>query len=167
MNTPYYEKAIEKIKENPLFRSFSGDDEHSEVLYRNCSLRKYKSGHTVAEEGEASTSLYILVSGKADIIKRTPSGDTYNAGTADDKDNFFFGESSLIRPGIYDFSVRASSDSEYLVLPGSKFRLFSENNPAVCLPAVFKIAELLSDKVKKVQNDMMTLYDALVHEIKS
>ncbi len=167
MNKASEDYINDKIRNNPVFEQVPHDNLFLAELCGKFSVKKFKSGSVIAEEGRSSSALYILVSGEAEIIKKTPAGDTYNTGLFTEKDNFSFGEFSLIRDDFNEFTVRSETDTEWAVLPGEKFRAYSDLNPEAGFPVVFRVAEMLSDEVNKVRRDMMTLYEALVHEIKS
>ncbi len=160
-------RIIDKIRNNPVLANLLLDETSFSDIYIRIAEKKFKAGMIIAQEGGKSSSMYILLSGKAEIIKKTPSGDLFNAGFVFDRDDFFFGESSLIKDDFYDFSVRSETNTVWLELPGDKFRTFAEDNPSACFPVVMAVAEMISEKIRKVRKDMMTLYEALVHEIKS
>ncbi len=165
--TPEEEIILDKIKKNPVFSALVDDRVSLSILLKQFSRRSFKKGEVIVKEGDSGSELFILFHGAVDLVKRTPAGDTYNVETVSDDENFFFGETGLIKPERYDITVVARYDSDCLILSGESFKRISSTHPSAGLPVVMKIAEILADRVRKVQNDMMTLYDALVHEIKS
>jgi ATP-binding cassette subfamily B protein len=71
-------------------------------------------GQEIVREGEASDALYVLVSGRARVIKRSDSGDEISLGNLRPGD--IFGEDDIFQPGVRPSTVRASSAVEALRL---------------------------------------------------
>jgi ATP-binding cassette subfamily B protein len=71
-------------------------------------------GQEIVREGDPSDALYVLVSGRARVLKRSDSGDELSLGNLRPGD--IFGEDDLLHPGVRATTVRASAAVEALRL---------------------------------------------------
>jgi HlyB family type I secretion system ABC transporter len=71
---------------------------------------RYTFGQEIVREGEPADALYVLVSGRARVLKRAEGGDEISLGGV--RPGETFGEGDLLNPGIRATTVRASSDVE-------------------------------------------------------
>lgn len=74
----------------------------------------FSFGQEIVREGEPSDALYVLVSGRARVLKRSDSGDELSLGNLRPGD--IFGEDDIFQPGVRPATVRASSAVEALRL---------------------------------------------------
>jgi ATP-binding cassette subfamily B protein len=115
---------LEKL---PLFETL-------EANVRDAVVAKFKSiafpfGSLIVREGEAADSFYLLLSGRARVIKRSEAGEEIALGVLRPGDSF--GEAGLLQTGIRTASVRASGNCEVLRLDRAAFEELVAEHPEV------------------------------------
>ncbi len=161
------EQAIEKLRAIPLFTDLAGDDAALGEVLAITTERRVPSGAVVIEEGESGDELFIVRSGGVEIRKQTRAGDSYTVVRLRETDNVFFGELALIDDDRRSATVIATENSEFLVIRKSDFLALGERAPHIALPITRAIARILAGRVRRTTVDMMTIFDALVHELES
>jgi ATP-binding cassette subfamily B protein len=76
-------------------------------------------GSVIVREGEPADAFYVLVSGRARVVKQTDAGDEIALNSLRAGDSF--GEMALLERGVRNATVRASSDVELLRLDRMAF----------------------------------------------
>lgn len=83
-------------------------------------IKEYKLGEFVIHEGDRGDSLYIILEGQVEILKRNPESLTmYRINTINEND--YFGEIALIQKSKRTASVRAIAPLKLLVLETQEF----------------------------------------------
>ena len=90
---------------------------------------RYTFGQEIVREGEPADALYVLVSGRARVLKRAEGGDEISLGGV--RPGETFGEGDLLNPGIRATTVRASSDVEVLRLDQSVVDALIRRRPEI------------------------------------
>ncbi len=127
---------------------------------------RFSEGDYILKEGEEGTEMYILLKGNAAVFKTTPQGDEYKVAILYGDRHAAFGENGLIESEQRSATIRAETDVECLVLDRKTFENFSQENPRWAMPIYRKIAHSVMKRMRKVNNDMLLLYNALVEEIR-
>lgn len=156
---------IEKLKQIPLFSEIKDDQNCMDVLSDICKSRHFKKDEQIIKEGNTGTEMYIVMSGGVEIFKRTRAGDDYTVVELLAEDNVFIGELALIDDDTRSATVRASCDSDFLVINKKDFQDLGNNHPHIGLPVTRAISKILAVRLRKTTQDMLTLFDALVGEI--
>ncbi|WP_319558792.1 cyclic nucleotide-binding domain-containing protein [Marispirochaeta sp.] len=156
-------KRLEKIS---LFAGICEYPEYLEQLIRICRTRRYKQRETIIQEGELGSEMFIVLNGGVEILKRTRAGDNYTVVSLKAEDNVFFGELALIDDDKRSATVVAAMDSEFLVISKQDFLELGDKTPALGLPVTRAIAKIIASRLRKTTVDMLTIFDALVSEIK-
>src|SRR3990170_7051406 len=86
-------------------------------------------GAPIIREGEPADALYVLVSGRARVVKRADNGEELSLGALKPGDSF--GEMGLLEETIRSATVRASSEVEVLRLDRSVFRALVQRHPEI------------------------------------
>src|SRR5437870_9107446 len=102
----------------PLFRFMP--DEVRELVVASLEPVSYRFGAVVVRDGEESDALYIIVSGRARVVKVGDHGDEVTLGTLERGDTF--GATGLLLDQPRAATVRASSPLEVLRLAKAVFR---------------------------------------------
>ncbi len=89
-------------------------------------VRAYPGGTTIVEEGATATALYIVVSGKARIVR---GGETIGEVVRGD----FFGELALIEEHPRSATVIADEDTECLLFPAWEFTALLAEHPELAV----------------------------------
>ena len=90
-------------------------------------VRAYPGGTTIVEEGASATALYIVVSGRARIVR---NGETIGEVVRGD----FFGELALIEEHPRSATVIADEDTECLLFPAWEFTALLAEHPELAVP---------------------------------
>jgi CRP/FNR family cyclic AMP-dependent transcriptional regulator len=157
--------VIEKLRKIELFQSIKGDDERLARLAGIVSMRRCKAGNQVITEGEEGRDLYILNKGTVSVLKRTLDNDVYTIVTLTDEEHVFFGELALMDEELRSASVIADTDCEFLVINRDDFNRLGEGDPWLGLLVTRAIGRALSRRLRKTNEDLITLFEALVGEV--
>jgi ATP-binding cassette subfamily B protein len=89
----------------------------------------YSFGDTIVKEGDPADAFYVLVSGRARIVKRTEQGEEISLSMLRPGDSF--GEMGLLEHSTRTATVRASSDVSALRLDKSVFESLLKQSPDI------------------------------------
>ena len=138
MDKKLYKKLLTLV---PLFKNLTPDE--LEAIVRISKLLKVRKGVTVIEEDDDGAAMYILVEGKAEVVKRLPGGDTTRL--AELEAPTVFGEMALIDKFPRSASVVTQTDTMLFQinlqafnelrssLHPSAFKVLREIAPTLCL----------------------------------
>src|SRR6184192_1272673 len=122
MNT----KDVDLLRRSDLFRFLP--DEHFEKIRPLLQEERHDFGELIVKQGDPASAFYILISGRARVVKSGSSnGEEIVLGTLRPGDSF--GEAALIEGGIRTATVRCSTSVEVLRLDRSDFLALAENVP--------------------------------------
>ncbi|HVE87347.1 MAG TPA: cyclic nucleotide-binding domain-containing protein [Myxococcales bacterium] len=133
------------LSRSPLFEMLSNQElEYVADLSRP---RKFTAGQVVFEEGELGDSLYVIVSGEVEVLRRDASGDQQLLTRLGPPE--FFGEMSLIDKEYRSATVRARVDSELLQLTAENLTTFRKQHRDGFTFVVINIARVLSARLRE------------------
>lgn len=161
--TPVIDTA-EILSKVSLFADIKDSPEAFAALFKLMSLRQYKAGDTIIQEGEAGSDFFILADGSASVFKKTQDGDLYKVALLHGHMGAFFGESGLLEADTRTATIRADSECSCLVLTKSDFENFCNRNPAWALPILKRVAKAIMNRLKNMNHDLGLLYKALMDE---
>lgn len=159
------QSVVEKLKQIPLFADISDNAEDMDRLQAISRPRSVSGGEVVIKEGERGSEMYIMLSGRVEIRRRTRAGDDYTVVKLRAEDNVFFGEMALIDDDVRSATIVTTVDSEFLVLTKRDFLELGDEHPHIALPITREIAKILASRLRKTTGDMLTIFDALVTEL--
>jgi CRP-like cAMP-binding protein len=157
--------VTEKLKKIPLFADITHNREYLDRLQAICRTKSVSGGRTVIKEGERGSEMFIMLSGRVEIRRRTRAGDDYTVVKLRAEDNVFFGEMALIDDDVRSATIVTTEDSEFLVLAKEDFIRLGDQHPQIALPITREIAKILASRLRKTTGDMLTIFDALVAEL--
>ena len=163
---PTKSELLSKLRDIRLFEEIKDNDEYMNELLDISKLRSYSAGDCIIREGEVGDELFIAYSGGVEILKKTRAGDNYTVVRLSAERNFFFGELGLIDNDTRSATVLASMDSSFLIINKSDFLELGRRRPQIAFPVTLAISKIISSFLRKTTEDMLTIYDALVNEIK-
>jgi CRP/FNR family cyclic AMP-dependent transcriptional regulator len=138
-------EKVDVLKTSPLFEMLSQPE--LEVLAELSKLRRYAPGDIVFEEGDLGDSLYVIVMGQLDVVKRVdPSGERLLATL---KDRDFFGEMSLVDKEYRSATVRAKSEAQLLQLSAENLVAFRRTYKDGFAFLLINIARVLSGRLRE------------------
>ena len=130
---------------SPLFEMLSNQE--LEYVAELSRPRRYSAGQVVFEEGELGDSLYVIVSGEVEVIRRDAGGDSKVIATLGPPE--FFGEMSLIDKEYRSASIRAKTDAELLHLTAENLTTFRKQHRDGFTFVVINIARVLSSRLRE------------------
>lgn len=160
-------ERLKKLAQIPLFNSFNKDMDSLEKLNDICKIKHYDKDSIVINEGDSGDEMFIVFEGEVEIRKRTRSGDEYTVVKLTAEHNVFFGELAIISEGERSATVIARSKSTFLTITKVNFEAFCEEHPTIGLHITKEILKTIAARLRKTNDDMLTIFDALVHEIKN
>jgi len=158
---------LDILKNIVLFKDFKDDPAILEKIYELFTEFKVKQDEVIIREGEVGDELYIIRRGSVRIEKNTLQNEPYTVVVLSAEQNVFFGEIGLLLNDKRSATVVAEEESSFLVTNRKKFNSFGEKEPRVSLLITRQIAQILSQRLYKSNQDVVTLFSALVDEIDS
>jgi CRP/FNR family cyclic AMP-dependent transcriptional regulator len=157
--------VIEKLSKIKLFHTVKDDEESLTKLARIVTWQQCKAGVEIISEGVEGDDAYILYRGVVKIHKRTPDQEPYTIVALRDDEDVFFGELALMDKEVRSASVIAETDCELLVIHRDNFIQLGEEDPRLGLLVTRAIARELSKRLRKANQDMVLLFEALVEQV--
>ncbi|WP_373017054.1 Crp/Fnr family transcriptional regulator [Thiomicrorhabdus sp.] len=117
----------QKIANSVLGQDLTMED--CEVLAPAVETRQLKSGEILYEEGSQDDTLYILITGKLEVVKMLSSGASVHIDVL--KEGSMSGELSFIDGASHSLHIIAKKDSEVLLLHRERFETLVESHPLV------------------------------------
>ncbi|HZC69015.1 MAG TPA: cyclic nucleotide-binding domain-containing protein [Nitrospirales bacterium] len=111
-----------------------------------CTLIEGQAGDFIIQEGKLVPNLYILLSGKATILKNR--GDGKQVPLASVGKDELIGEVSFFKMALASATVETSSVFKALVLDQRKLHMVLSRNPKLGCKLYKKIARILSERLK-------------------
>lgn len=158
--------AIEYLKKVSLFKDLVAIPGAVEGFAGVMTEKTYKTGDTIITEGETGPEMFFLTQGKVTVLKNTPDGELFKVAILDGSQHVFFGEGSLITADTRSATIRAETEVTCLILDASHFAELCVQHPDWGLPFFRQIAAGVLHRLKKTNTDLMTLYKALVAEVR-
>jgi CRP-like cAMP-binding protein len=155
------------LKNIVLFQDFKEDKNVLKKIEKLFVERKAKRGDTIIKEGDVGDELYIINNGSVRILKKTLQNEPYTVVFLSADQNVFFGEIGVLLNDTRSATVKAEVDSTFLVTNRQKFADFAEKEPYIALKITRQIAQILAQRLLKTNQDVVTLFSALVSEIDS
>ena len=155
------------LKNIILFEDFKDEVEVLRKIEQLFVERDSHKGDVIIREGKEGDELFIIKSGCVRILKNTLQDEKYTVVILSADQNIFFGEIGLLLNDKRSATVVCEEDSTFLVTNRKKFAEFGEREPYIALKIVRKIARILASRLSKSNQDVVTLFSALVSEIDS
>ncbi|UOM33448.1 cyclic nucleotide-binding domain-containing protein [Acuticoccus sp. I52.16.1] len=127
--------ALRKI---PLFRGI--EDQKLRLLAFMSERVRFEAGENLVEEGDFGDVAYIILSGEADVLVASPSGEQLVATV---KENDFVGEIALLIDVPRTATVRATSEIMALAVTKEHFFKLLGNFPDMALEVMRALAHRL------------------------
>jgi len=133
----------ELLAEIPLFEGLSDDDRAA--LAARMTERVYKPGETVFAKGDAGTSMYIVLSGAAQIFLPAPDPKGERVVLKDVRTGEYFGELALFDSKPRSASVEAAVETVLLELTRDEFAEHLSRSKTAALAILSEMAERLRE----------------------
>jgi len=156
---------IEILRNIVLFEDFREDEKTLRKIEKLFVERSGRKGDIIIRDGEEGDELYIIKQGCVRILKYTLQNEPYTVAILSADQHVFFGEIGLLLNDRRTATVVAEEDCVFLVTDRKKFSDFGDKEPYIALRITRKIAQILSRRLYKTNQDVVTLFSALVSEI--
>ncbi len=153
------------LKRLPLFAGL--DDAQVQRVGAVLKSRRVPKGVAIFNEGEHSSSLYILASGSVGTSKRLGLAAQGAAGTAKQKVLVhlaapqFFGEMGLLSDLDRSATITTEGDCELLELERATFERLASEDPLLGYRLVHNVAVVLAERLRRTDLDVLKLTTAL------
>lgn len=141
-------QAQQLIRNNPLFSNLTEDQmgELLDMMYEE----KVSVGVNIVQEGEPGDTLYIIRSGRAEVLKEDDHGDFHHIAML--KTGDVIGEMSLIDDRPRSATVRAVENTQLIALAVSDLK--AKSQPEVSLENILKVnfAKSMSQNIRKLNS---------------
>ena len=111
---------------------------HLRSLVKSTGVSTYPEGATVVEEGTTGSKFYVILDGRAKVVRKGRTVDRLSPGD-------FFGEISLLDGGPRAASVVAESPLRVLTLRGQDFVRMLSSQPRLALRVVRELGRRLRE----------------------
>ncbi|MEO8499427.1 MAG: cyclic nucleotide-binding domain-containing protein [Vicinamibacteria bacterium] len=158
-----HKRIAEHLKTSPLFAGL--DSSSIERLADICRVERVVKGRAIVEEGSLGESMFVLMRGRVRVEKMTPAEDRYTVTFLSDEKGDFFGELGLLDSDRRSATVTAETECEVIEIERDRFLEFGNANPTAGLSVTRRIAGNLASRLRRANDDVITLFAALVHEV--
>lgn len=132
------------ISSSPLFEMLS--DQELASVSELATPTKIKAGEVIIEEGELGDSLFVIVSGEIEVLRRDAAGEPRLLTQLRAPE--FFGEMSLIDREYRSATVRARTDADLLHLTAENLATFRNQHRDGFTFIIINIARVLSARLR-------------------
>ncbi|NPA40563.1 MAG: cyclic nucleotide-binding domain-containing protein [Thermodesulfobacteria bacterium] len=148
-------EELEFLKNNLIFKGLSQKELNKAIEFLH--KRSYRKGENIVSFGEPGFALYIIVSGKVDVLV---------PGNSSEKDSFvkvdtlergeFFGEMALVTESFRTATIKCVEDTEVYVLTRSALENLIECQPEIASKVLYNIAGVIAERLKKLNEQLMS-----------
>lgn len=133
------------VESSPLFHGMSSYQIRKTILISE--LRHYKAGRVIIEQDTSGRSMYLVVSGQLDVVRRSSDEETVKArlGPGD-----LFGEIGFVRDAYRSADVRAVTDCSLLRFDHDRIRKDLMLFPFIMAKLIFNISGILGERLAKM-----------------
>jgi len=160
-------KRLEVLQRVPIFEKVS--PETLKLLGEIAKPVKFGEGDIIIKEGDAGSSMFILVEGKVRITKNITLGssDVNTEGIEKDlitlsaEDRPVFGEMCLLEEDVRTATVTALTNVELLNIEKDDFQKLATKDYESSYHVVLEIARTVSSRLRKTDRDVVKLTTVL------
>jgi len=117
------------MREVPMFSRLSPED--LEQIAEFAQEQFFPTESVICREDDPGDSLFIIVSGKVNVIKKTEGGEQTTLAVR--KDGEFVGEMAILESSMRSATLQADGDVRMLVLDGDSFKAILRDRPEVAI----------------------------------
>ena len=129
------------LREVPMFTGLSPED--LEKIAEIANEQLYLDQALLCREGEPGNALFIIASGKVDVVKKTGEGERVLASRLAGE---FVGEMAILESAPRSATLKAHGGVRTLVIDGDSFKTIMTDRPQVAI----SMLKLLSTRVREL-----------------
>ncbi len=164
-------ELLDRLRKIEIFSDFSAKTKKNDQILSNiCSimtLETFDQGEIIINEGDFGDSLHILAEGNVQVMRNTLHEDRFAVVNLSAEHNVFFGEMALINHSQRSASVVALTPCKTFMICGSSYIELCEKEPYFGYKSLYRIGSRLVGSLQRANNDVITLYQALLDEVDS
>ncbi|MBQ0001220.1 MAG: cyclic nucleotide-binding domain-containing protein [Clostridiales bacterium] len=157
--------VIKSLRTFDLFQTVS--DEDLKELSLLVHSETFPAGTLIIKEGTEGDTLYLLLDGTVDILKTTIYGDQYVTASIASGGFSVFGEMALIDQDRRSATVQAKTECRTLRISRKDFQDYCRRFPSVGCELLFRISSNLVRNLRKENDNLKLVYEALIKEIEA
>ncbi len=162
-------ELLERLRKIEIFSDFTQKNKKNEQILKDvCSimtLEEFNAGEVIINEGDFGDSLHILAEGRVQVMRNTLQNERFAVVNLSAEHNVFFGEMALINHSERSASVVALTKCKTFMICGSSYLELCEREPYFGYKSLYRIGNRLVESLQRANNDVITLYQALVEEV--
>ncbi len=143
-------EKLEILQKSVLFENLL--PEEFEYLAEISQLKEYKTGDIIFYEAEPGNSLYVIIEGEVEILRKDAEGKLKAIAVL--KSGDFFGEMSLIDKEMRSATARAKGDVKALVLTSENLHSFAKIYRNGFTMVVINIARVMSKRLRETNSKL-------------
>ncbi|MCX7945294.1 MAG: cyclic nucleotide-binding domain-containing protein [Deltaproteobacteria bacterium] len=143
-------EKLEVLQKSVLFENLL--PEEFEYLAEISQVKEYKIGDIIFYEAEPGNSLYVIIEGEVEILRKDAEGKLKPIAVL--KAGDFFGEMSLIDKEMRSATARAKTDVKALVLTSENLHSFAKIYRNGFTMVVINIARVMSKRLRETNNKL-------------
>ena len=156
---------IEELKKFPLLKNLT--DEDLSALEAYVKEEDFHEGDNIIKEGDIGDTLYILVSGKVDVIKTTIYDDEFICASLDASMHCLFGEMAVIDNDKRSATIKAKTECKTLSLNRDGFTDFCNKHPLAGIELLKLMNTNIVRNLRLENENLKLVYQALIEEIEN
>ena len=160
------ELALEFLSRVSLFEELRSNGPALRALFAVMEQRRFAPGEAILSEGEPGFEMFFLTRGEASVLKKTTEEEFYRVAILNANNYSFFGEGGLLDSDTRSATILAETNCECLALSKEQFKIFSDAHSQWAISIIFKIANTVMQRLRKSNEDLILIYNALVAEIR-
>lgn len=147
-------EKLEILQKSVLFENLL--PEEFEYLAEISQIKEYKDGDIIFYEAEPGNSLYVIIEGEVEILRKDAEGKLKSIAVL--KAGDFFGEMSLIDKELRSATARAKAkdnkDVKVLMLTSENLHSFAKIYRNGFTMVVINIARVMSKRLRETNNKL-------------
>ena len=156
---------LEELKKFPLLKNLTDSD--LKKLNDYVEEVSFEENEDIIKEGEIGDTLYILISGSVDVIKKTIYDDEFVCASLDSSMHCLFGEMAVIDNDKRSATIKAKTKCLTLSLTRENFTKYCDEYPKAGIE-LLKMMNINIVRNLRIENDNLKLvYQALIEEIEN
>lgn len=155
----------ERLKQFTLFKPIAADQAGLDAVASILQPTAYPAGETIIHKGDIGDQAFLLVEGTVEICDYTMDGEPFVRAILQGSDSVIFGELALTRNDKRTATVIARTACTCWTIRRDDFIRLGDQNPYLGWQLLQQIAKVLAARLEKTNQDVLTLFEALILEI--
>ena len=155
----------ERLEQFAITRQITGNPQQLDRIVQILRPVTYAAGKEIVRKGDAGSEAFLLVEGSVEIVDFTMDEEPYVKAALLDSYQILFGEMGLIGSDVRTATVRARTRCLCWVLAREDFLRLGNEHPNLGWLLLLEIARLLAERLKRTNEDVLRLFEALVMEV--